>query len=582
MLSTYLTMNIKKPFVTLTLLASFFTGQAQPDSTQPDSTFYVWYLDHATAVSLLDPNMPTPDPADYPYPHAIYQPEGAPFYQIAPVTQSGLHGSSLPSGWMIGGVLDVFSFPVIMMSEEPGYPDLPSFESYLNGPPYDMMPIGNVNESDDPQVPAGSSVYYLPPSYTDPLGISAGGMNGSTAPGTYALTGVEHPYGFDIVWFLVEEFGPSMYRPVSMPMGGMVDTNNPIFYDDTGVPGPMSNANEYLYPLLGGPIGIFEEPQPLSIGVGPDGPTTPPIDDSGPFPGSQPPSSGSDPGGPMVHGVNVVPMPAAGIYRVEYSIDIMPGEIFYVEAFFSTDGGNTWSEITSMDHSMGPPAFGPDASYGGGSHNFHWDASMDAPGVSVPDARVRVVATTGNVPGGFKGPGILMGNYTTPAPDPVPSTPMDDIPIPEPIVSSVPVGTTIEPVPAVLLFDQDDVMSDYPAMMDDPAIMDDPAMYDPAMMDDPAMMYGPGLMYDPAMMDDPAMYDPAMMDDPAMYDPAMMDDPAMMYGPGLMYDPAYEPYPTDPAMVDDPMMYGPAMMDDPAYEPYPADPAGISLDTIAP
>ena len=235
-------MNIKKPFVTLTLLASFFTSQAQPDST-----FYVWNLDHATAVSLLDPNMPPTDPADYPYPHAIYQPEGAPFYQIIPVTFSGPHGNP-PSGWMYSGP-DVFSLPVMMMIEQPANPDVALFEANLNGPPYDMMPIGNVIESDDPQVPAGSSVYYLTPSYTDSLGMSAGGINGSTAPGTYALTGAQLPHGFEIKWILVEEFGPSMYRPVSIPMGGMVDTNNPIFYDATGVPGPMSNANEYFFPL---------------------------------------------------------------------------------------------------------------------------------------------------------------------------------------------------------------------------------------------------------------------------------------------------------------------------------------------
>ena len=129
--------------------------------------------------------------------------------------------------------------------------------------------------------------------------------------------------------------------------------------------------------------------------------------------GYQPPTSGNDPGGPMVHGVNVVPMPATGIYRVEYTIDPMPGEIFYVEAFFSTDGGNSWSEIIVIDHSMGPPAYGSGASHGGGSHNFHWDAYTDAPGISVPDARVRVVATAGNVPGGFHGPGMFLGGGTT-------------------------------------------------------------------------------------------------------------------------------------------------------------------------
>lgn len=155
----------------------------------------------------------------------------------------------------------------------------------------------------------------------------------------------------------------------------------------------------FLAPLLFSSF-VARAQEPVPIGM-PSGPS-----------GFQPPSSGNDPGGPMVHGVNVVPMPA-GPFRVEYTIDPLPGEIFYVEAFFSTDGGNSWSEIISIDHSMGPPAIGSGASHGGGNHNFYWDASMDAPGVSVPDARVRVVATAGNVPGGFHGPGMFLGGGPT-------------------------------------------------------------------------------------------------------------------------------------------------------------------------
>ena len=280
------------------------------------------------------------------------------------------------------------------------YNSIQEFRQFLEGPPNNLSSMGVLASNDgSPWLTVGDPVYQLPNSILVQFGVSY----------PMVVIAEDGPPGMNAFsYFLVAFVGSSgTYVPLNMPEGPI--NTDPNFYDASNNPLPESSVQNYLSTVLGlSEVGVLE-PSSSSVPA--------PGMESGPA--SMPPQQGNDPSGPTVHNVQVSPQPD-GTYQVDYTIDPMPGEIFYVEAYFSTDGGNQWSEINSVDHSMGPPAFGSDASYGGGIHNFRWDAAMDAPGISVPDARVRVVATAGNVPGGFHGPGIFMGGPTEPGGPSVP------------------------------------------------------------------------------------------------------------------------------------------------------------------
>jgi hypothetical protein len=117
-----------------------------------------------------------------------------------------------------------------------------------------------------------------------------------------------------------------------------------------------------------------------------------------------PPAQGNDPNGPIVS--NVITSINGDAVNVTYDLSdnfAPPGSMVYVEAFFSIDGGQQWKKCTSLsgtDHGANVSS--------GMQKSFIWFTDNgQVPAGSFPDTRIRVVATAGNVPGGFHGPGHL-------------------------------------------------------------------------------------------------------------------------------------------------------------------------------
>ena len=117
------------------------------------------------------------------------------------------------------------------------------------------------------------------------------------------------------------------------------------------------------------------------------------------------PAQGNDPNGPIVS--NVITSINGDAVNVTYDLSdnfASPGSMVYVEAFFSIDGGQHWEKCTSLsglDH-------GPNI-MSGMQKSFIWFTDNgQVPAGSFPDTRIRVVATAGNVPGGFHGPGHIV------------------------------------------------------------------------------------------------------------------------------------------------------------------------------
>jgi hypothetical protein len=121
---------------------------------------------------------------------------------------------------------------------------------------------------------------------------------------------------------------------------------------------------------------------------------------------ASPPAQGNDPNGPIVS--NVITSINGDAVNVTYDLSdnslAPPGSMVYVEAFFSIDGGQHWEKCTSLSG----PDHGPNI-MSGMQKSFIWFTDNgQVPAGSFPDTRIRVVATAGNVPGGFHGPGHLM------------------------------------------------------------------------------------------------------------------------------------------------------------------------------
>ena len=119
-----------------------------------------------------------------------------------------------------------------------------------------------------------------------------------------------------------------------------------------------------------------------------------------------PPAQGNDPNGPIVS--NVITSINGDAVNVTYDLSdnslAPPSSMFYVEAFFSIDGGQQWEKCTSLSGLDHGPNIMP-----GMQKSFTWFTDNgQVPAGSFPDTRIRVVATAGNVPGGFHGPGHLM------------------------------------------------------------------------------------------------------------------------------------------------------------------------------
>ena len=118
-----------------------------------------------------------------------------------------------------------------------------------------------------------------------------------------------------------------------------------------------------------------------------------------------PPAQGNDPNGPIVS--NVITSINGDAVYVTYNLSdnfAPPGSMVYVEAFFSINGGQHWEKCTSLSG----PDHGPNI-IPGMQKSFTWFTDNgQVPAGSFPDTRIRVVATAGNVPGGFHGPGHLM------------------------------------------------------------------------------------------------------------------------------------------------------------------------------
>lgn len=117
------------------------------------------------------------------------------------------------------------------------------------------------------------------------------------------------------------------------------------------------------------------------------------------------PAQGNDPNGPIVS--NVITSINGDAVNVTYNLSdnfASPGSMVYVEAFFSIDGGQHWEKCTSLSG----PDHGPNI-LPGMQKSFIWFTdNSQVPAGSFPDTRIRVVATAGNVPGGFHGPGHLI------------------------------------------------------------------------------------------------------------------------------------------------------------------------------
>ena len=117
----------------------------------------------------------------------------------------------------------------------------------------------------------------------------------------------------------------------------------------------------------------------------------------------QMPYHGSDPGGPVV--MNVSAEQSGDMVNVSYSLsNLQPvNETAFVAAWFSINGGQDWkscSELSGPDHGPGVSA--------GPLKTFTWNAKADSPGTNIPQAIIRVIATRGEISGGFMGPGNMM------------------------------------------------------------------------------------------------------------------------------------------------------------------------------
>jgi hypothetical protein len=115
------------------------------------------------------------------------------------------------------------------------------------------------------------------------------------------------------------------------------------------------------------------------------------------------PHHGSDPGGPVV--MNVSAEQTGDMVNVSYSLsNLQPvNETAFVAAWFSINGGQDWkpcSELSGPDHGPGVTA--------GPLKTFTWNAKVDSPGTNIPQAIIRVIATRGEIPRGFMGPGNIM------------------------------------------------------------------------------------------------------------------------------------------------------------------------------
>lgn len=130
------------------------------------------------------------------------------------------------------------------------------------------------------------------------------------------------------------------------------------------------------------------------------------------------PNQGSDPGGPVV--LNVSAEQTGDQVNVSYSLSNLPtgpNDTAFVSAWFSTNGGKDWNTcvaLTGPDHGPGVTE-GPEK-------NFTWNAKEDSPGTNIPHAIIRVIATRGEIPGGFMGPGNIM---PSPAGEPTDSSALE-------------------------------------------------------------------------------------------------------------------------------------------------------------
>ncbi|MFL2928312.1 MAG: hypothetical protein ACJZ72_06985 [Opitutales bacterium] len=115
------------------------------------------------------------------------------------------------------------------------------------------------------------------------------------------------------------------------------------------------------------------------------------------------PHHGSDPDGPVV--MNVSAEQIGDGVNVSYSLtNLQPAnETAFVAAWYSINGGQDWkpcSELSGPDHGPGVSA--------GPLKTFTWNAKADSPGTNIPQAIIRVIATRGEIPRGFMGPGNII------------------------------------------------------------------------------------------------------------------------------------------------------------------------------
>ena len=129
----------------------------------------------------------------------------------------------------------------------------------------------------------------------------------------------------------------------------------------------------------------------------------------------QVPNHGSDPDGPVVF--NVSAEQNGDQVNVSYSLtNLQTGSnnTAFVTVWYSINGGQDWkpcSELTGPDHGPGVTA--------GVGKNFTWNAKEDSPGTDTPHAIIRVIATKGEIPGEFMGPGNII---PSPAGEPMDSS----------------------------------------------------------------------------------------------------------------------------------------------------------------